>query len=101
MYIAHSTFDVPPHKADEVIAIYRNRSKTVDEAPGFIRFLLLQNEQKPGELTVHMEWANKSDYMAWITGEQYKRIQALERQYPDPELAGVIPSFSKYKVVAQ
>ncbi|MFC4101955.1 antibiotic biosynthesis monooxygenase family protein [Paenibacillus xanthanilyticus] len=101
MYIVHTTFDVPLHKADEVITIYQNRSKIVDEAPGFVKFLLLQNEQKPGELTVHMEWATKADYMACITGEAYKRIQALERQYPDPELAGIIPAFSKYKVVAQ
>jgi heme-degrading monooxygenase HmoA len=35
MYIVHSIFDVPAEKAEEVIAIYRNRSKLVDQAPGF------------------------------------------------------------------
>lgn len=101
MYVVHSTFDVPAHKAEEVIAIYRNRSKLVDEAPGFVKFLLLQNDRKPGELTVHMEWASKADYMAWVTGEQFKQIHELERKYPDQELAGIIPSVVKYEVVAE
>ncbi|MFB9329114.1 antibiotic biosynthesis monooxygenase family protein [Paenibacillus aurantiacus] len=101
MYIVHSTFDVPSHKADEVIAIYRNRARLVDEAPGFIRFLLLQNDRRPGELTVHMEWSSKADYLAWVTSEQFKRIHELERKYPDQELANIIPAVEKFKVVAQ
>ncbi|MBB3113885.1 heme-degrading monooxygenase HmoA [Paenibacillus phyllosphaerae] len=100
MYIIHSTFIVPPHKADEVIGIYQSRSGNVDQAEGFVKFLLLLNEAKAGELTVHMEWESKEAYLAWVTSEEYKQIQALERQYPDPELAGIVPRIGRFMVVA-
>ncbi len=44
MYIVHSTFHVPQEKTEEVISIYRTRSKLVDEYEGFKSFQLLQNE---------------------------------------------------------
>ncbi|WP_456272524.1 antibiotic biosynthesis monooxygenase family protein [Bacillus sp. AK031] len=100
MYIVHSTFVVPNEKADEVISIYHSRSRLVDKADGFQRFLLLQNEKKPGEITVHMEWETKEQFMAWIQSEDYKRIHDLEKKYPDQELASIIPSIHKFKVVA-
>lgn len=50
MYIVHSTFYVPEQKAEEVINIYRNRSRLVDDAVGFLDFLLLQNEKSRGKL---------------------------------------------------
>ncbi|WP_110114631.1 antibiotic biosynthesis monooxygenase family protein [Bacillus sp. CGMCC 1.16541] len=101
MYIVHSTFSVPAEKANEVISIYHNRSGLVDTAKGFIRFLLLQNEKKPGELTVHMEWETKEEFLAWIQSGEYKRIHELEKKYPDQELAAIIPSIQKFKVVAE
>jgi heme oxygenase (mycobilin-producing) len=100
MYIVHSTFAVPDDKAEEVISIYHSRSGLVDEAEGFQRFLLLQNEKKPGEITVHMEWDTKEHFMTWIQSEDYKRIHELEKKYPDKDLASIIPSIDKYKVVA-
>jgi heme oxygenase (mycobilin-producing) len=100
MYIVHSTFVVPDEKADEVISIYHSRSGLVDEAEGFQRFLLLQNEKKQGEITVHMEWDTKDHFMKWVQSEDYKRIHDLEKKYPDQELASIIPLIDKYKVVA-
>ena len=101
MYIVHSTFVVPDNKAEEVISIYQSRSGLVDEAEGFKRFLLLQNEKKPGEITVHIEWETKEHFMTWIQSEDYKRIHDLEKKYPDQELASIIPTINKYKVVAE
>ncbi|MBW3112963.1 MULTISPECIES: antibiotic biosynthesis monooxygenase family protein [Bacillaceae] len=100
MYIVHSTFVVPDEKAEEVISIYHSRSGLVDEAEGFQRFLLLQNDKKPGEITVHMEWDTKEHFMTWVKSEDYKRIHDLEKKYPDQELASIIPSIDRYKVVA-
>ncbi|UJF31298.1 antibiotic biosynthesis monooxygenase family protein [Paenibacillus hexagrammi] len=101
MYIVHSTFAVPELKADEVIQIYRNRSRSVDQAEGFLQFLLLQDEARPGELTVHMEWETKEHYLAWVTSSEFKKIHELEKKYPDQELANIIPTIHKYKVVAK
>jgi heme oxygenase (mycobilin-producing) len=100
MYIVHSTFNVPPEKADEVISIYQKRSGLVDQAEGFQRFLLLQNEKKSGEITVHMEWDTKKHFMTWVQGEDFKRIHELEKKYPDQGLAAIVPSIDKFKVVA-
>ncbi|WP_433617987.1 antibiotic biosynthesis monooxygenase family protein [Paenibacillus cellulositrophicus] len=101
MYIVHSTVVVPADKADEVIHIYNHRSKLVDRTPGFHSFMLLQNERKPHELTVQITWETKEDYLRWARGEDFKRVHELEKQYPDQELAAIIPQVSKYKVVAQ
>ncbi|MBM7551285.1 antibiotic biosynthesis monooxygenase family protein [Thalassobacillus pellis] len=101
MYIVDSTVIVPAHKAEELIAIYRNRSRSVDNAQGFLSFQLLQNDKRSGELTVHMEWESKEHYLAWARSDEFKRIHELEKNYPDQELAGIVPKVSKYKVVAE
>ncbi|SEN06561.1 Heme-degrading monooxygenase HmoA [Mesobacillus persicus] len=101
MYIVHSTFDVPPEKAEEVIAIYQKRSKMVDDFKGFLSFQLLQNEKKPGELTVQLEWETKDDYLNWATSNAFKKVHDMEKNYPDQELASIIPKVRKYQVVAR
>ncbi|PRO65952.1 antibiotic biosynthesis monooxygenase family protein [Alkalicoccus urumqiensis] len=101
MYTVFSTFDVPPEKAEEVISIYRNRSHIVDEAPGYNDFLLLQNEKRPGEITVQLFFDSKEDYLTWVRGDDFKRIHELEKKYPDQELASIVPRVSQHQVVAR
>ncbi|WP_058308085.1 antibiotic biosynthesis monooxygenase family protein [Gracilibacillus massiliensis] len=101
MYIVHSVFDVPEEKSEEVINIYRKRTGLVDKWPGFVDFQLLQNERKPGELTVQITWKSKEDYMNWVTSQDYQYIHQLEKKYPDQELANIVPKVYKYKVVAE
>ena len=101
MYTVFSTFDVPEHKADEVVSIYRNRSKMVDTAPGFIDFMLLQNDKRKGELTVQLIFDSKENYLNWVRGEDFKKIHDLEKKYPDQELAAIVPKVTQYKIVAR
>ncbi|EIT87416.1 putative enzyme involved in biosynthesis of extracellular polysaccharides [Fictibacillus macauensis ZFHKF-1] len=100
MYIVHSTFAVPEGKAEEVISIYKNRSRSVDQAEGFIDFLLLQNEKRPGEITVQLTFETKEQYLSWVRSQQFKDIHDLEKKYPDQELAAIVPTVRQYKVVA-
>ncbi|MED4533271.1 antibiotic biosynthesis monooxygenase [Metabacillus fastidiosus] len=101
MYTVFSTFDVPDGKSDEVINIYKNCSRSVDNAPGFVDFLLLQNDKRSGELTVQLIFETKEDYLNWVRSTDFKRIHDLEKKYPDQELAAVIPKVTQYKVVAK
>lgn len=101
MYTVFSTFDVPEEKADEVINIYQNRSRSVDQAPGFKDFLLLQNDKRKGEITVQLFFDTKKDYLNWVRSEDFKKIHDLEKKYPDQELAAVVPKVTQYKVVAR
>ncbi|WP_416730238.1 antibiotic biosynthesis monooxygenase family protein [Fictibacillus sp. JL2B1089] len=101
MYTVFSTFDVPNEKADEVINIYKNRSRSVDNADGFVDFLLLQNDKRAGELTVQLIFTSKDAYLKWVRSEEIKKIHDLEKKYPDQELAAVIPTVKQYKVVAK
>ncbi|WP_226580305.1 antibiotic biosynthesis monooxygenase family protein [Halobacillus litoralis] len=100
MFVVDSKVVVPEHKADDLINIYKKRSRLVDEAEGFLSFQLLQNDRKPGELTVHLEWESKEAYLKWARSEQFKKIHELEKQYPDQELQGIVPTVKKYEVVA-
>lgn len=100
MYVVTSTFLVPTEKADEVIRIYQKRSRKVDQEPGFLRFQLLQNAKKHGEISVYMEWETKQHYLTWVRSQQFKDIHELEKHYPDQELAGIIPTIHQYEVVA-
>ena len=100
MYIVQSVVEVPAHKAEEIIGLYVNRSRLVDKQPGFMSFQLLQNENKPGELTVHMTWDKKDSYVAWVTSDDFKRIHDLEKKYPDQELAAIKPVVRRYAVRA-
>ncbi|WNF21148.1 antibiotic biosynthesis monooxygenase family protein [Mesobacillus jeotgali] len=101
MYIVHSTVEIPEGKVDEVIGIYQKRSRLVDEYEGFISFNLLQNEQKPSELTVQICWESKENYIKYITSDAYKKVHELEKNYPDQELASIRPTVGRYQVVAQ
>lgn len=101
MYTVFSTFDVPDEKSEEVIRIYKNRSRSVDQAEGFVDFLLLQNDKRAGELTVQLIFDAKENYLNWVRSEDFKRIHDLEKKYPDQELAAVIPKVAQYKVVAK
>lgn len=101
MYTVFSTFHVPDGKADEVINIYKNRSRSVDQAEGFVDFFLLQNDKKAGELTVQLIFSTKEDYLRWVRSEEFKKVHELEKKYPDQELAAAIPTVKQYKVVAQ
>jgi heme-degrading monooxygenase HmoA len=101
MYVVQSIVEVPLEKTEEVIGLYRNRSRLVDRANGFQGFQLWQNEQKPGELTVHMQWETKEHYVAWVTSDDFKRIHELEKKYPDQELASIKPRVNRYEVVAE
>ncbi|WP_203332347.1 antibiotic biosynthesis monooxygenase family protein [Planococcus beigongshangi] len=101
MYIVTSTVLVSPEKADEVIDIYRNRSKRVDRNEGFLSFKLIQNVKKKNELTVHMEWESKDAYLNWARSQEFKEIHDMEKNYPDQELAGIIPTVRQYEVVAE
>lgn len=100
MYIVNSTFLVPQEKAEEVIHIYKSRSKRVDQTDGFLSFQLLQNQKRPGELVVHMEWESREHYLQWARSDEFKEIHELEKKYPDQELAGIIPKVAQYKMVA-
>lgn len=101
MYTVFSTFDVPDEKSEEVIRIYKNRSRSVDQAEGFVDFLLLQNDKRAGELTVQLIFDTKENYLNWVRSEDFKIIHDLEKKYPDQELAAVIPKVAQYKVVAK
>lgn len=101
MYIVTSTVTVPTDKIEEVIEIYQKRSRRVDQAEGFTSFRLIQNTKKRHELTVHLEWQTKSAYMAWVKSQEFKEIHDLEKNYPDQELAGIVPKVHQYEVVAE
>lgn len=100
MFIVHSTVQVPEGKSEEVIDIYRNRSRQVDQAEGFLSFELLQNDKVPGELTVQIKFEDKKSYLTWVRSDDFKRIHELEKKYPDKELAGIIPKVQMFSVVA-
>ena len=101
IFSVFSTFKVPGEKSEEVIHIYQNRSRKVNQAPGFVDFFLLQNEKHPDELTVQLLFEKKEDYLSWVRSNQFKEIHELEKKYPDQELANVIPTVTKYKVVSR
>ncbi|WP_210366099.1 antibiotic biosynthesis monooxygenase family protein [Bacillus sp. REN3] len=101
MYVVHSTVRVPEGKSEEIIGIYRNRSRRVDRFNGFLSFQLLQNEQIPTELTVQICWETKEAYLDYIKSEAYKMVHQLEKNYPDQELASIKPRVQRYKVVAK
>lgn len=83
MYIVHSTFEIPHlDKVDEVIDIYKNRSRLVDHASGFVQFQLLQNQKKPNFLTVQLTWKTREDYMRWVTSDDYRKSMNLKKSTP-------------------
>ncbi|WP_062309336.1 antibiotic biosynthesis monooxygenase family protein [Alicyclobacillus sendaiensis] len=100
MYVVYSTIVVPDEWMEDVIALYRDRSRLVDQWPGFVSFALLRNEHRRNELTVQLTWMSKADYLNWARSEDFRRVHARERELIAAGFPAVKPLVRKYEVVA-
>lgn len=83
MIITTFRITVPDEKALDFEQKFKNRSKIVDQLPGFISFKLLKTKTEIGlEYVLLTEWESKEDHDRWIKSQEHAKIHSSKRHKP-------------------
>jgi heme-degrading monooxygenase HmoA len=84
MFLAMNRFKIARGYEQAFLGHWRARTSYLGEAPGFIRFNLLQGPQT-GEYTLfasHTEWESEAAFEAWTHSEAFRKVHANAAKTP-------------------
>lgn len=90
MVLVMSKFRVANDKSEEVRKAFLNRPRLVEDAPGFLDFEVLTDNEDPSCFYLLTRWINLSAYRVWHSGEAHR--QSHQGMPPGLKLD---PSFTK------
>jgi heme oxygenase (mycobilin-producing) len=102
MYISLSRLRVPPERAGELVAAFRNRAGLVDGFDGFVDLQVWQSDRDAGELVMVSRWDSRAHFTAYMRSAAHRASHARI----DPELDAAISlerleHLHTYEVVAE
>ena len=66
MYVSLSRLRVPPDRAAELVAAFRDRARLVDAFEGFVDLQVWQSDRDPGELVMVSRWDTRAHFTAYM-----------------------------------
>ncbi|MEM1266122.1 MAG: antibiotic biosynthesis monooxygenase [Pseudomonadota bacterium] len=74
MFIAMNRFRVHPDAADQFEDVWRNRTSTLDEMPGFRSFNLLKGAEKEDHILYasHTIWESRQAFEDWTRSQNFR-----------------------------
>ncbi|HHY72559.1 MAG TPA: antibiotic biosynthesis monooxygenase [Bacillus bacterium] len=85
MIITTFRIAVPEENAVGFEQKFSNRSKLVDQAPGFISFKLLKTKTTAGlEYILLTEWESREDHENWVRSRAHSKIHEAKTHNPLP-----------------
>lgn len=85
MIITTFRITVPEENAEGFEQKFTNRSKLVDQAPGFISFKLLKTQSEAGvEYILLTEWERREDHEKWVNSREHSQIHQAKTHNPMP-----------------
>ncbi|MDO6964398.1 antibiotic biosynthesis monooxygenase family protein [Rhizobium alvei] len=77
MYIAMNRFKVAVGREAEFESIWKNRSSSLHEMPGYIEFLLLRGKTFAEDgytlFSSHTSWKTEEDFVNWTRSENFRQ----------------------------
>jgi heme-degrading monooxygenase HmoA len=77
MYIAMNRFKVAIGREAEFESIWKGRDSSLDEMPGYIKFLLLRgktfDDQGYTLFSSHTTWQSEADFVHWTKSENFRQ----------------------------
>ncbi len=86
MYVSMSRLEIPPGRAPELIAAFRDRLHLADRADGFIDLQVWQSDRDAGEILMVSRWRDRPAFTAYMRSSEHKASHARI----DPGLKGDI-----------
>ena len=71
-----NAIDVPPERADELVARFAKRAGEVSKMPGFEAFELLKPTDGRSVFLVYTRWASQDAFDAWLNSESFQHGHA-------------------------
>ncbi|MGZ8571875.1 MAG: diguanylate cyclase [Actinomycetota bacterium] len=72
MYVSMSRLDIPPHRAPELVAAFRDRAHLADRADGFIDLQVWQSDRDPGEILMVSRWRDREAFTAYMKSSAHE-----------------------------
>jgi heme oxygenase (mycobilin-producing) len=67
-----SRLRVPPERAGELVAAFRNRAGLVDRFDGFVDLQVWQSDRDPGELVMVSRWESRAHFTAYMRSPEHR-----------------------------
>ncbi len=82
MYVTMNRISVDSAHRDAFERRFRQRAGLVDQAPGFVRNLVLRPEEEDGVYIVLTMWRSREDFVAWTRSEDFRKAHARAAETP-------------------
>ena len=86
VYVSLSRLQVPPERADELVAAFRRRARLVDRWQGFVDLQVWQSDRDPGQLPMVSRWTDRASFTRYMRSRDHR----ASHDRIDPELDAVI-----------
>ncbi len=77
MYVSMSRLAIPPQRAPELVAAFRDRSRLVEQADGFVDLQVWQSDRDAGEIVMVSRWRDRE---AFKGSSQDKAEKSISRR---------------------
>jgi len=72
MYVSMSRLAIPAERATELIGAFRDRSRLVESADGFIDLQVWQSDRDAGEILMVSRWRDRDSFKAYMKSDAHK-----------------------------
>ena len=101
-YVSLSRLRVPPNRADELVAAFRNRAGLVDGWDGFIDLEVWQSDRDRTELVMVSRWRDRDAFRAYMRSDDHRASHARIAPDLDAEIdLERLEHLRTYQVVAR
>ena len=72
MYVSMSRLAIPAERATELISAFRDRSRLVESADGFVDLQVWQSDRDAGEILMVSRWRDRAAFKAYMKSDAHK-----------------------------
>ena len=72
MYVSLSRLRLPPERAPELVAAFRDRARLVDDADGFVDLEVWQAERDAGEILMVTRWRDRDAFRSYMRSDEHR-----------------------------
>jgi len=88
MFVSMNRISVNPDHADAFETRFKNRAGFVDQAPGFIRNMVLRPEDPANPYIITTFWENREAFVTWTKSDAFRQAHAGAGQAPKTMFSG-------------
>lgn len=72
MYVSMSRLAIPSERSAELISAFKDRSRRVEDADGFIDLQVWQSDRDAGEILMVSRWRDRDTFKAYMKSDAHR-----------------------------